>query len=271
MPKPSVCVSCTTHNGITSTTNSKMPKWLSKTNYVTQFKRKTPLVVFKQKNVSKLLTLDLSVLLKTVKHRPQFVLVWGTHPIDQSQRLTGAKTAYGDFQNHQVIKITPNTSKVFVYLQCPRPYVAQTITEQQKRSYPRHIHFCFGAHGQWFSKNYTKNMYCNVHLQDFMDLRRMSNTHVINALSKHSFDTFHIPGSVNLPATTKLRGSKLRQWFMKHRKSKKIREIPIVVYCAHKTCQAGHRLTQILVDQGFVNVYHYLGGNREFKQVMKRL
>lgn len=267
----SVCVSCTTNHGITSTTDSKMPKWLANINYVTRFKQRTPLTVYRQSNIPKLLTLDVSDILKTITlTKPQYLLVWGTLPIDQTQRLIGAKSAYDDFRNHQVIKVSSKTTKVYVYLQCPRPYRAQTISESKTKSYPRHIHFCFGAGGRWFSKNYTKNVYCNIEYPEFLRLRRMASSMVVNALSKTSFQKYHIPNSVNLPSTTSLRGSKLRQWFEQrqpHKTRKNITEVPIVVYCAHKTCQAGHRLTRLLVEQGFVNVYHYVGGNREYRKL----
>ena len=41
---------------------------------------------------------------------------------------------------------------------------------------------------------------------------------------------------------------------------------PVVVYCAHETCNAGPRLCERLGKMGFYNVWHYSGGWREWSR-----
>ena len=49
-------------------------------------------------------------------------------------------------------------------------------------------------------------------------------------------------------------------------KSKKINiyELPIVVYCAHNKCNAGHKCAMELLKKGFVNISDFAGGMEEY-------
>ena len=89
----------------------------------------------------------------------------------------------------------------------------------------------------------------------------------------------HIPNSFNLPVKTvkKMNEKELLEWFKDviYKNYPKIKraiitgnlnlyEIPIVVYCAHKDCNAGHNCATELMKKQFINVRDYKGGMKEF-------
>ena len=55
-------------------------------------------------------------------------------------------------------------------------------------------------------------------------------------------------------------------------KSKKINlyEIPIVVYCANKKCNAGYLAAIELLKKGFINISDFKGGMKEYLKLKKK-
>ena len=43
-----------------------------------------------------------------------------------------------------------------------------------------------------------------------------------------------------------------------------IKELPIVVYCAHSKCNSSHIAAEELLKKGFVNISEYKGGMKEY-------
>ena len=112
------------------------------------------------------------------------------------------------------------------------------------------------------------------------------NVIIINALPPEYYGISHIPNSVNLPYTTTFHHrDDLMSWFIKvleqnyyptslltkvKRNKDHVLNLPVVVYCANPTCDAGHKLSLYLMKLGFVNVFHYMGGMEEYHRLKKK-
>ena len=48
-----------------------------------------------------------------------------------------------------------------------------------------------------------------------------------------------------------------------------IKELPIVVYCAHSKCNSSHIAAEELLKKGFVNISEYKGGMKEYNKKSK--
>ena len=77
---------------------------------------------------------------------------------------------------------------------------------------------------------------------------------LIDVVTKEGFDKDHIPGARNVPLASddfvqavarKASGSKTRK---------------VVLYCDNSRCDASSKAAQMLVDDGFTNVFEYEGG-----------
>lgn len=82
---------------------------------------------------------------------------------------------------------------------------------------------------------------------------------LVNVLSEDSFESMHIPGSINADIA--------QDDFLD-----KIEEVTggdndqeIVVYCSSSTCQASPAAARKLEDAGYPNVFHYKGGMADWK------
>jgi rhodanese-related sulfurtransferase len=104
---------------------------------------------------------------------------------------------------------------------------------------------------------------------------------VMNALSKESFDKKHIPNSIlchneSLEGLTKQKKDGIIKQLIKKNLSgfpkikefidstDSIKDVPIIVYCAHDECEASAKLTSHLYDCGYYNVMEYPGGLKEW-------
>lgn len=76
---------------------------------------------------------------------------------------------------------------------------------------------------------------------------------VINVLAKNVYDDCHIPGSMSVPLDQ-------LETFVKD--FDKAREI--IVYCAQYSCPKSRQAYELLTSLGFVRVFAYEGGVREW-------
>ena len=94
-------------------------------------------------------------------------------------------------------------------------------------------------------------------------LKQMIENHedfvLINVLAEEYFDQEHIPGSVNIPVKQEDFVDKVKARLPD--KSKKV-----VVYCASFECQASPGAAKKLSDEGYMEVYDYEGGIKEWKE-----
>jgi rhodanese-related sulfurtransferase len=78
---------------------------------------------------------------------------------------------------------------------------------------------------------------------------------IVDALAPMSFAHSHLPGAINLPP----------EWV----EERGPRHIPgpgaaIVVYCASATCESSVEVGSRLVELGYRNVRHYVGGKKDW-------
>jgi rhodanese-related sulfurtransferase len=78
---------------------------------------------------------------------------------------------------------------------------------------------------------------------------------LIDALSPMSFAHSHLPGAINLPP----------EW-VDERGPQRIPDLDaeIVVYCASATCDSSVVVGNRLLELGYGNVAHYVGGKRDW-------
>jgi rhodanese-related sulfurtransferase len=78
---------------------------------------------------------------------------------------------------------------------------------------------------------------------------------LVDALAPMSFAHSHLPGAINLPP----------EW-ADERGPRRIPDLEteVVVYCASSTCDSSVEVGNRLVELGYRNVRHYLGGKRDW-------
>lgn len=81
-----------------------------------------------------------------------------------------------------------------------------------------------------------------------------SGAHLINVLSRKTYEDLHIKGSMNIP---------LKQ--LKSRANQFSKNQTLVVYCASAHCDASHKAARILNRAGFHNVFVYEGGMKDWR------
>ena len=78
---------------------------------------------------------------------------------------------------------------------------------------------------------------------------------VVDALAPMSFAHSHLPGAINLPP----------EW-VDERGARRIPDVEaeVVVYCASATCDSSVEVGSRLVELGYQNVRHYVGGKKDW-------
>jgi rhodanese-related sulfurtransferase len=78
---------------------------------------------------------------------------------------------------------------------------------------------------------------------------------IVDALAPMSFAHSHLPGAINLPP----------EW-VDERGPRRIADprTAIVVYCASATCDSSVEVGNRLVELGYRNVRHYVGGKKDW-------
>ncbi len=93
--------------------------------------------------------------------------------------------------------------------------------------------------------------------QQMKDIQERNAATIINVLPAEKFSQTHIPGSINIPLTTPDFATQVSTVVGG-------RDLPIVVYCASKDCDASKKAAKKLDDAGFLNVMCYEGGAKEW-------
>ena len=272
----SFCASCVGVDveKIIKTNNEKLPKWLEKVDYVTNFIKQSKLVPYKQKKTKMKLKLNVGK-----ENANKYILYWGAQP-SINLNIKDAKQAYKNFTNYGVSKVDKKGDVVF-YFNCPQPYKTTEKNKTQPETYYRHIHFCYAnkENTKWIDKVYTKVVICDISLSGSLHLLKKNRVVMLNALPCEYYAKFHIPNTYNLDVKTakKFSQKQLLDWMLdvikinynsiyQSIKNKKINlyEIPIIVYCVHEKCNAAHDLAIELLKKGFVNLLYYKGGTKEY-------
>ena len=256
------------------TNNEKLPSWLQKTDYVSNFIENAKIKPYTQKKTNMKLSLNVGK-----QHKNKFILFWGAEP-SSTVLIKDAKKAYKNFKNYGVTLIN-NDGLATLHFNCPQPYSTIEKGKSKRETFYRHIHFCFSdkTKTKWTETVYTKVIICDISLQQTKQIHNAGDAVLINALPHEYYGKSHIPGSYNLyhKQIKKMSQSDLMKWFkdvielnyhkLNHlikQKKLDIYEIPIIVYCAHDKCNAGELAAIELLKKGFVNIMDFKGGMKEY-------
>ena len=271
------CASCigVDVKNIIKTNNDKLPKWLNKIDYVSNFiNSKKSFKIYHQKKTNMKLTINVG---KSNKNK--FILYWGAEP-SKKILIKDAKKAYGNFKNYGVAKINEKGDAT-LFFNCPQPYSTIEKGKKNRETFYRHLHFCISNkdNNKWLDTVYTKIIICKINIEDTLNLLHNGSIILLNTLPHKYYAKSHIPNSYNLfhKEIKKMSQKELTQWFSdvveknypnlnKLIKQKKINyyELPIVVYCAHEKCNASELAAIELLKKGFVNIIDFKGGMKDY-------
>jgi rhodanese-related sulfurtransferase len=183
--------------------------------------------------------------------------------------------SYKNSSNSGLVKLDKN-GKCVIHLDCPMSYKDTDFDKVGKQTYMSHIHLLVSDKSmtKWNDNLYTQNVLCHVNKKQVKSSIKNHNRLIINALSSEYHNKNSIPGSHNLyyKDSKKLSVNQIKAnvmmmmkkdtdfaaFVVKHKLN--FTEIPIIVYCYSKTCNAGEQLALELFRAGFTNIVDYSGG-----------
>lgn len=207
----------------------------------------------------------------------QWIFYWAAEACDQGNpdKVDEPAKSYGDESNRGLQKTNEKGEVTFV-LNCPKLY------KEDGSLYPRHVHYTtLTEDNVWDEKIKTLEILCDIPYETMKGVVNKKNYIIFNALSGESYEQKHIPNSL-LFHHESLKGytNRKKKGIIKQRildnisdyplvkeyydETKEITEIPIIVYCAHETCDASLHLKDHLFSAGYYNVTKYSGGTKEW-------
>lgn len=247
------------------------PEWLQENNYVYNFIEK------KNKNIVKMENYEQCVDIHLKNKNNCYLLYWASKPTTNELIIQDAKTAYGNFANYGICRLNDNGDGK-LYIKTPQNYHTIRKNKNVRESFYRHIHFVLWNDEGWDKKNiYTQVLYCNINSNILKKHMRKHDSVLLNTLPAKYYAKEHIPNSYNLHYldVKKMKMVELEKWMtdvvyynyktlIPFLNSYSIFEIPIILYCAHKDCNASHLCAIELYKKGFVNVRLYKGGMKMY-------
>ena len=268
-----ICASCKPEGDFNHVSFSvSLPQWLEQTNFVKNF-------IQSMKSEKKITRTTKHLLYEIQFHdsmKGKVLLLWATRPSD-SIRIKDAKSAYHNFENHQIGKISGN-GKLKVFLQVPELYYV--LEKKKKVVYPRHFHFVIRDTHEWNTQVYT-HIVTPVVKKSFVKKRLKDKKAVlVNSLPKSMFQETKIHQNViNIPEEilSEKRKAYLRRKLVSFVKDKNpkiyelvrskqltVKNIPMIVYCKSNECNSSEKWITKMLELGFYNLYIYKGGYDDF-------
>jgi len=201
------------------------------------------------------------------KYANRWIYYWASNRAS-SYKIKSAPEAYGSNYTNRGITKSENDGKIIFKLECPQPYQVDNIT------YYPHIHFMISnkKNEHWELKVRTISIICNINRKKIDNAIKNKSYLIINALPKEYYEKQHIPNSINLFYKDALQMSnnqinkfikknlnKLNNDIQKLVKNKllALKDIPIIVYCYNKKCDAGKTLAKRLFDAKYHKILEY--------------
>ena len=224
--------------------------------------------VYKPKDSNYNLELDLGK-----KNAKRYIFYFAAKPnkISNCDRIRSEKYSYG-FLRNQGLTMTDNDGKCKLSFKCPQAY------RDVKATYLPHVHFLIANKDNLsFNLNIkTHSVSCEVTLKQLKEVIKNDCALIINALPYEYYIKSRIPNSISLPYTY-LKEGKLSQKEVENYiktmlvhskkisnavKTKKIKfhDIPIIVYCWDRKCEADHICVEHLHKFNFTNIRMYADG-----------
>ena len=201
------------------------------------------------------------------KYSNRWIYYWASNE-SSSYMIKPAPDAYGLNYTNSGITKSDEFGKIIFKLECPQPY-----SVNGKTYYP-HIHFMVSnkKNEHWELKVRTINIICNFNKQKVKRAIKDKSYIIINSLPEEYFDKQHIPNSVNLyhkealymsdkkidnfmKNNSKYLNNELKKLLDNNKLS--IKDIPILVYCYDKTCDAGKNLIKRLQKANYHKIVEY--------------
>lgn len=276
-----ICASCygVDINKISKSSDNRKPSWLHEHDYVENFIQNSNFKLYKQKKTNMKLKINVG------KNRcGKLCLYWCTEP-SSKVLVNDAKVAYNKFRNYGITKVNKDGFVTF-HFNCPQVYSTIQKNKKNIETFYRHIHFSFSNKdkNKWLKGIYTKIIVCKITLENLIKKHLNGDVILINALPVEYYLKEHIPNSYNLhyKDIAKMNKNDLNKWILEiiknnykklynYVKNNKINiyELPIVVYCAHKDCNASNLAIDEILKKGFVNIYEFEGGMKKYKKHCK--
>ena len=164
------------------------------------------------------------------------------------------KDAYGNLTNSGCTRTDKKGNAKF-FLKCPQVYKSLN-----GKVYNRHLHFCYWDDKKkcWEKNLYTFELICNVN-NEYVEKHRLKSL-VIDALPEKMYNKKHIKGAVNLPFNKRYTENDIYEKMKLSGFTKRNKQIPIIVYCYNKDCNASEKLIGKLNKLGFHNVVDFENG-----------
>jgi hypothetical protein len=205
-----------------------------------------------------------------IKYANRWIFYWAANKAS-SYKIKKAPDAYGINYTNMGITKSDSNGKIIFKLECPQPY-----SVNGKTYYP-HIHFMISnkKNENWELKVRTINIICNFTKEKVKNAIKNKSYLIINALPKEYFEKQHIPNSVNLyyKDAINMTDEKIDNFIKNNlncvnndlkklidNKKLSIKDIPILVYCYSKSCDAGKNLIKRLNKANYHKIVEYEDG-----------
>ena len=116
---------------------------------------------------------------------------------------------------------------------------------------------------EWNKDLFTQPLICHVD-NDFVEKHR-TRCIVIDALPKEYYDKKHIKGAFNLPYNKTITETIMKKIAKAKKMKESNKQVPIIVYCYNKDCDASEKLIKKLNKLGYYNIVEFENGIRGWK------
>ena len=182
------------------------------------------------------------------------IFYFGTKERLFTSPLKKFEDAYGNLVNSGCTK-TDSKGNAKIFLNCPQIYIALN-----GNVYNRHLHFIYWdeKNNMWNKTLFTQPLICHVD-KEFVEKHRR-NVLLIDALPEEMYNKKHIKGAINLPVNKRWNEEELKKLIHMKKMSIKNKQIPIIVYCYNKKCNAAKKVIHKLNKMGYYNIVHFEDG-----------
>lgn len=234
--------------------NSRFNLFLNKKNKIPLYPRK----------YDTKLTINISKFIPNSKNN--WIFFWGSKKRKYKYTVyPQPANAYEDFSNCGLVKQDDN-GDITLKFHNPTPYQYKNI------KYPPHLHFVYlEENNLWNYKCNTIIITPNISLKTFKQTLKYKNYLIICSLPNKSKLQL-IPNTIKLPYDTNLHNiiydlyKSIPTYLLDNYTN--IRNIPIIIYCKDKKCNASEKLIYKLRKLKFINITTYKGGiNEYFKKI----
>ena len=216
---------------------------------------------------------DIEIQIPIQSKKDTWVFYWASLSNDDFKKIESPEKAYGKETNSGLVETDEKGNAVLI-LNCPQPYKVDNVT------YPRHVHYTHLTEEEvWSDEIKTLVAYCHLTKDQFKEYLDSKSHLVINALPEDDHKTRSIPGTLNLPVNDLNDNNKdekindlidnnidkypsLNESIVEGSLEKE--NIPMIIYCANKECNASKNLVKKLMNAGYPNVIEYPGGIKEW-------